>query len=165
MVTNPIFVLALHLITILWNPNSLSWNQSIDCWVECGEERIKMLDDHHNIELLKSGNPEERMCAAARLAEARVRAAVPALIEALDDKNQYVRSWAAGALGQIGDSRALQPLIKALEKYLKISETDILDQESKCVTDIYLALESITGKKFGMDVQKWKEYAKMKGKK
>ena len=39
---------------------------------------------------------------------------VEGLIRALKDKDRHVRSWAARALGEIGDKRAVGPLIKAL---------------------------------------------------
>jgi HEAT repeat protein len=42
--------------------------------------------------------------------------AVVPLIAALQDKNESVRSAAAGVLGQIGDARAVEPLISALKK-------------------------------------------------
>lgn len=42
-------------------------------------------------------------------------AAVPQLIAALTDKDGYVRSAAAEALGKIGDARAVDPLIAAMQ--------------------------------------------------
>jgi HEAT repeat protein len=42
------------------------------------------------------------------------KAAVPALIEALKDKDERLRSHAAHVLGRIGDSRAVEPLIEML---------------------------------------------------
>ncbi|MHA1362731.1 MAG: HEAT repeat domain-containing protein [Candidatus Freyarchaeota archaeon] len=36
------------------------------------------------------------------------------LVEALRDENKYVRWGAAGALGELGDRRAVEPLIEAL---------------------------------------------------
>ena len=41
--------------------------------------------------------------------------AVPPLIEALKDRNTYLRRGVAGALGTIGDPRAVEPLIAALD--------------------------------------------------
>ncbi|MFB0561167.1 MAG: HEAT repeat domain-containing protein [Candidatus Lokiarchaeia archaeon] len=40
---------------------------------------------------------------------------VESLIGALKDENKYVRWGAAGALGELGDKRAVEPLIEALE--------------------------------------------------
>jgi HEAT repeat protein len=40
--------------------------------------------------------------------------AVEALVKALDDKDDFVRDFAVKALGNIGDSKALEPLVKAL---------------------------------------------------
>jgi len=42
-------------------------------------------------------------------------ARVEPLIQALKDKDHYVRQYAAEALGAIGDPRAIAPLIKALK--------------------------------------------------
>jgi len=39
---------------------------------------------------------------------------VERLVEALRDENKYVRWGAAGALGELGDGRAVEPLIQAL---------------------------------------------------
>jgi HEAT repeat protein len=79
---------------------------------------------------------------------------------AIEDKNQYVRAWAAWALAEIGDRTSVAPLVQALEKNLKLAEHDMLMNESKSIPDLYLALESITGQKHGFDVEKWKEYLK-----
>ncbi|MHA1210216.1 MAG: HEAT repeat domain-containing protein [Candidatus Freyarchaeota archaeon] len=43
------------------------------------------------------------------------RALVERLIRALRDENRYVRWGAAGALGELGDARAVQPLVEALK--------------------------------------------------
>lgn len=40
---------------------------------------------------------------------------VERLIKALRDENRYVRWGAAGALGELGDERAMEPLIQALK--------------------------------------------------
>jgi len=40
------------------------------------------------------------------------RPAVPALIEALESPDTYTRVWAAAALGAVGDSRAVEPMLK-----------------------------------------------------
>jgi len=55
-----------------------------------------------------------RAAAAAFQGRLADKGAVPALIKALNDQNQYVRGAAAAALGKIKDTRAVKPLCKAL---------------------------------------------------
>ena len=48
---------------------------------------------------------------------------VERLIQALKDKDEYVRLGAAGALGELGDLRAVEPLNEALkDKYSNVRE-------------------------------------------
>jgi HEAT repeat protein len=109
---------------------------------------------------LQTGGPAEKVDAARRLGESKAKSAVPQLIRALNDKNQHVRSWAAWALGEIKDTRAIDPLVRPLEKHLRLAKTDYAHLETKCINAMYLALESITGKKYGWDIEKWKSYQK-----
>lgn len=108
--------------------------------------------------LLAEGNDSKRMEAAKRLGEKKNKFAIVPLIKALNDPHQYVRSWAAWALGEIGDSSAVEPLIQTLAKYTVVSNTDYLSQESGCLTDVYLALEKLSGQKFGLDVKQWQKW-------
>ncbi|MHA1262558.1 MAG: HEAT repeat domain-containing protein [Candidatus Freyarchaeota archaeon] len=48
------------------------------------------------------------------------RALVERLIRALRDENRYVRWGAAGALGELGDARAVQPLVEALKSHAEL---------------------------------------------
>jgi hypothetical protein len=114
------------------------------------------------VEVLKEGSDSERMAAARTLGEQKAHNTGPALVEALNDPDQYVRGYAAWALGEVGDPSATGPLVKALVKYGQISKTDQLRQESKCLTDISLALETLTGHKFGLDVEKWQQWYQTK---
>jgi thioredoxin-like negative regulator of GroEL len=68
----------------------------------------------HLVELLDQDYGVERRKARRQLVELGVEA-TPFLIEALQDKTEYVRWEAAKALGEIGDPEAAQPLIDALE--------------------------------------------------
>jgi hypothetical protein len=61
---------------------------------------------------LREGDPETRDRAAWALWEIPDERAVPLLIEALEDPYKYTRGSAAGALGRIGDARAIEPLRK-----------------------------------------------------
>ena len=60
---------------------------------------------------------------------------VERLIQALKDENKYVRWGAAGALGEMGDERAVEPLIEALE-----------DKDSSVRDVVVWALEKIGDK-------------------
>jgi len=76
-------------------------------------------DINQLIKDLKNSSPTVRMNAADALADMGPEAqpAVPALAEALVDKDGYVRNFAANALGQIGPGAiyALPALIKAMK--------------------------------------------------
>ncbi|MCX5676794.1 MAG: HEAT repeat domain-containing protein [Planctomycetota bacterium] len=50
--------------------------------------------------------------------------AVPLLIKALDDPDPQVSAVAALALGRIGDSRAVEPLLKVLQSFVPVSKSD-----------------------------------------
>ena len=63
------------------------------------------------IQALRSPQHEQRNAATARLIELGSEA-VPALLEALSHDSPLVRFRAAEALGKIGDSRAVEPLLK-----------------------------------------------------
>jgi len=67
------------------------------------------------IQKLKWGNGMTRWLAAEKLGESRDPLAVDGLIEALTDRDKYVRQAVAEALGKIGDARAVTPLIAALQ--------------------------------------------------
>jgi len=71
------------------------------------------------IKQLETGSKEQRVEAAQKLAEVKVErgkeAAVEALLAALTDPDPEVQAAAATSLGKIGDSRAVEPLLKVLE--------------------------------------------------
>ena len=72
--------------------------------------------------------------------------AVEPLIAALEKKDANLRQLAAWALGQIGDTRAVEPLIPVLSsRYHDRAATR-------------KALRAITGKDFGEDVGRWQEW-------
>ena len=90
---------------------------------ELSEDRRDQLETEKQMEILKaiaqikSSNPFERSSAAKRLGELNGPAA--ALLPALDDRNQYVRAAAAGALAQadlIGlETEAVEQLLAAID--------------------------------------------------
>ena len=53
-----------------------------------------------------------RVAAVYDLGERQDRSAVPAILEILDDEDRYLASFAAEALGRIGDTRAVLPLAR-----------------------------------------------------
>jgi HEAT repeat protein len=61
---------------------------------------------------LSSADPFEREGAARTLGAAKDACAVDALIDALSDKEASVRRAACDALGEIGDIRALEPILR-----------------------------------------------------
>lgn len=68
------------------------------------------------IRLLDASDPQARAAAAIALGKIRVREAVPHLVAvAKDDPEIFVRTWAIGALGEIGDptvGRTLAALLR-----------------------------------------------------
>jgi hypothetical protein len=112
------------------------------------------------MQLLKSSSSHERIEAARRLGEEKNKNAVPVLVEALNDPNQYVRGEAACSLGEIGSMDAVDPLIEALIKYYHRFQTvkEPSDEEGKDLASFYVALEKLTGQKLGSDAAKWKKW-------
>ena len=69
------------------------------------------------------------------------------LISALKDEDRDVRDAAARALGELKDPRAVEPLITALK-----------DEDGDVRQAAVEALEKITGKNFGEDEAKWRDW-------
>ena len=67
------------------------------------------------LQVLGSGDEDDREEAARSLGELREPVGVEPLIVALGDRSRYVRREAAKALGAIGDERGIPPLIRALK--------------------------------------------------
>jgi HEAT repeat protein len=65
------------------------------------------------IDAIEEGLVKGKACAA--LARLKATQAAPAIIPLLEDENERVRSDAADALGELGDLRAVEPLICALQ--------------------------------------------------
>jgi hypothetical protein len=114
----------------------------------------------HYVQLLEKGSVEEKVSAAAFFGKRKEKAGVPALVKALDDSsNQSVRAWAAWSLGEIGDKSAVKPLLQAFAKHDALKTRDPFGFETKCLTDFSVALDKLTGKQYGLDGKKWKQYA------
>jgi HEAT repeat protein len=104
--------------------------------------------------LTKGRTQEEKIWAAAVLcymAEANPRSievvkAVPALTKAAKNENQYLQSWAVGALGKIKDARAVPALIKALkdtDEYVRSDAAEALGKikDARAVPALIKALK------------------------
>jgi hypothetical protein len=74
---------------------------------------------------------------------------VERLIQALGDENEYVRWGAAGALGELGDVRAVEPLNEALE-----------DENSSVQERVTWALEKIRDEKLAAPSSKYQKTMK-----
>ncbi|MBI5238525.1 MAG: HEAT repeat domain-containing protein [Deltaproteobacteria bacterium] len=97
------------------------------------------------IEALKDKHTGARVKAALALGSIQDHRAVEPLIEAFKDMNH--NEAVAVALGELKDPRAVEPLIKALK-----------DRDSVIRWKAAEALKAITGKEFGEDQQKWKDW-------
>lgn len=73
-----------------------------------------MPSEQELIGLLKCEYWAFRVVAAKRLGDAKSKEAVEELINVLDDETDKVKQAAVEALGMIGDSRAVEPLIERL---------------------------------------------------
>jgi len=72
---------------------------------------------------------------------------IEGIIATLEDKDGNVRSRAAYALRELKDSRAVELLIYALK-----------DEDWYVRSAAAQALEKITGKNFGLDEAKWRDW-------
>jgi HEAT repeat protein len=72
---------------------------------------------------------------------AAAQAALPSLLAALADNNSEVRRAAAKALGQVGDARAVLPLVTCLNKTYGCEEweTDVIAEALTCVLETTVA--------------------------
>ena len=73
--------------------------------------------------------------------------AVESLIACLRDENLGIRTNAAMALGNIGDTRAVEPLIESLNDHDEVMRSRASS-----------ALEEITGQDFGQDASLWLDW-------
>ncbi len=73
------------------------------------------------INQLETGDVKMRRLAARRLGKPKAGSAVPALINALQDTDRFVRADAAGALGKIGHPDAISALSECISREKSIS--------------------------------------------
>jgi HEAT repeat protein len=88
-----------------------------------------------------------RVVAARNLGIAGDRRAVPGLIEALADKEPWVRKTAAQSLGSLGDPHAVEALIGALK-----------DTDGGVQIEAQIALRAFSEQDYGRDTGRWSEW-------
>lgn len=112
-------------------------------------EALGRIADMHCVEPLIGTLNDEDIYVQNAVVNALVKIGKPAvgpLITALKDEDSRARYKAIEILGEIGDSRAVEPLITALEN-------KNLDKSK-----VIWALERITGENFGRDPKKWQNW-------
>jgi HEAT repeat protein len=103
------------------------------------------------LDRLNSADPLERACGTRLLGESdqSTDSALPLLLTALEDPNYLVRSRAAEALGNIGDDRAVRPLMDALKRGAEYPEVRSRAAEAlgqlKATEAVEPLTESLTG--------------------
>jgi HEAT repeat protein len=99
------------------------------------------------IQNLNSENRDLRLISVWTLRKVKDPRALDALIKALSHEDLHVREKVAEALGERKDTKAIEPLIAALK------------DKGETVSGIAAkSLQEITGKDFGQDHDKWKEW-------
>jgi HEAT repeat protein len=126
---------------------------------------IPMLEDRHTVKR-RDGDyiVETNIMTEAKKALIKIgTASVPPLLEIFCNKNIYwvIRSNAAEILGALRDPRAIEPLIE----FLKHKDDKSWDEYGFVADRTKIALEEITGqsyaktgKNFGKDYAKWREW-------
>ena len=102
--------------------------------------------------LLRSGDATIREAAVLALGHQKVTPAVPQLIEALSDPNENVSLAAVKALGEIGDPRAVEPIVKLYDRaYKTVVLYGIRNAQDT-------ALRQITGEEDAREAAEWKAW-------
>ncbi|MBI2815562.1 MAG: HEAT repeat domain-containing protein [Acidobacteria bacterium] len=96
-------------------------------------ERSGLLDSR--LELLQRGSRWQRLHSAAILGQVGSPTVIPALLEALHDKNHAVRIAAVRSLGVIGSAKVAPALVRFLVASKAVDKTVWLDAALLCVTD------------------------------
>lgn len=107
---------------------------------------------------LNHNETDVRIEATRCLGALRTRAATTALIQALRNPDPFVRSCAACALRKRGTQEAIIPLIELLERGLSVKQDESGFLPWKDMMDASIALEEISGEKFGPDPKKWRQW-------
>jgi HEAT repeat protein len=112
IVRQPILDKVARLVTVVREDQPTRRNAAISALLEIGTRDLTALTD-----ALRHASPDVRLHIAEILGDLRDSASVPALLERLDDGDEFpnVRHAAAQALGKIGDRTATPALIRAAE--------------------------------------------------
>jgi hypothetical protein len=153
-------IASIYVLAIMSSPNALVPSAFLAQSGENCRIHVEANKQNQNITVLMTGGVQQRIMAAQKLGEDRDRQAVPALIKSLKDPNLAVRGYAAWALGKIKDDSAVEPLIEALQERMDAVREQKIKRAGKGILTTSNALESITGEKYGFDVEKWKDYVK-----
>ena len=104
-------------------------------------------------------DPDERvrLAAAAALARKQDGSSLPVLLDLLKNGSMFVRDEAAMALGNLGDTAAVEPLIEAVADPRNAIE---LDGRDWARWGAVKSLVKLTGQNFGMDAEKWDQWWK-----
>jgi len=98
---------------------------------ESAMAEIQKRNDTHTamqlIEALKDSDPSRRAYVVYALYQIQNPISIPALIEALHDENYFVRRTAAMTLGELGDARAVLPLMAAMrDRQVRLAAAEAL---------------------------------------
>lgn len=107
---------------------------------------------------LLAGSARQRQYAVRWIAEERNPWGIYPLILALNDDDPSVKGWAAWGLGELRDRRGVIPLVKALKATLQRVDVDDVRHRGKCLPDLTLALEKLTGRNFGYSIDQWENH-------
>jgi HEAT repeat protein len=118
---------------------------------EIGAAGVKPLLMHG----LEDRDERVKLAAAAGLAKGRNSVAYGPLLELLETGSLFIRDGAALALGDLGDPKAIKPMIDALAKPRNHRSEEGLDW---ACWGIVKALLALTGQDFGLDVDQWNRW-------
>jgi hypothetical protein len=124
-----------------------------------GVHEVVNTEEEGYLKLLQSEDSKERHMALIYFGERKSKRAFPHLIRALDDEVPSIRGRAAWALGEIGDRAAVRPIVTALKRSCKETMDDPLARDDFLVA-MFVALETLTGERFGYDLEKWEAYVR-----
>lgn len=113
------------------------------------------------VNALYDPDPKVRNHAVNAAAALRHPSAAGRLVQLLDDPYRLIQANAARALGELGDVRNAGPLVAKLERLSGEPEgkSNRMSRERSLVLEyVVAALERLSGRRLGPDVEAWKEW-------